>query len=54
MYEAKCKEESDNSVHLSISRDGFRWTALIFKNPEHEIPLVISALVRYLADHLKH
>lgn len=54
MYKAECKEciESDNDVHLIVQRSGFKWTALIFKNPEHEIPLVINALVRYLADHL--
>jgi len=52
VFKAECKEESDHNVHLSIVQDGHHWTAITIKNPEHEIPLIISALVRYLADHL--
>ena len=43
-YEAKCKMDH-GELFLSITHNGYQWISISIKDPGHEIPLIIDALV---------
>jgi len=49
MFKAECKY-SHKDLYLSITHNGYQWTSIAIKNPEHEIPLIIKALEYHLSD----
>jgi len=47
-YKVECKYDH-RDLYLSITHNGYQWSALSIKEPEIEIPLIISELQRHLS-----
>uniref|UniRef100_A0A6M3LG82 Uncharacterized protein n=1 Tax=viral metagenome TaxID=1070528 RepID=A0A6M3LG82_9ZZZZ len=50
-YGVKCKLDH-GELYLSITHNGYQWTSISIKQPEVEIPLIISELQRHLTKRL--
>jgi len=46
-YKVECKYDHGD-LFLSTTQNGYQWTAIAIKDPEYEIPLIISQLQPYL------
>ena len=46
MFKVECKYDHKD-LYLSITHNGYQWTSIPIKDPEHEIPLIIDALQRH-------
>lgn len=49
MFKVECKYDHKD-LYLSITHNGYHWTSIAIKKPEHEIPLIIEALARHLSE----
>jgi len=48
-YKVEVKtERNGKDIYLSVTHNGYQWASIAIKEPEIEIPLIISALRHYL------